>query len=69
MLIKIHISCECGSDKELSVTDSELSKEGEIDLSESIEQNSEGLFYCSQNYPDGMDINCVKCGESKKMIY
>lgn len=68
MNIEIRIECECKSFADIPVTLSNYSND-KLDFTESIEQNSNGLFYCSQNYVDGMGINCVMCGKGVKVFY
>lgn len=65
----INFKCACGSLVNVILTGSEVTEKGELHLSESIEQNSNGLIYCHQGYKDGMDLVCVSCGESTKLSY
>ena len=62
MKMNLQIDCECGNAIELPVQASSRVKADELDLSTSIEQQSEGKFFCSQNSPDGMSVYCTACG-------
>ena len=67
MNIKIRIECECKSFADIPLT---LPVEDEcLYLSQGIEQNSKGLFYCLQNSHDGLVINCVMCGNEITVAY
>lgn len=65
----LSFKCDCGSLVNVILEESEVTEKSELHLSESIEQNSNGLIYCHQGYEDGMDIICVICGESTKLLY
>lgn len=65
----LRVACSCGSVSNIKITESDYTDRNEIDLSTSIEQNSEGLFYCLQNDPESMKINCVMCGSDIYLQY
>ncbi|PLS19354.1 hypothetical protein CVD28_02765 [Bacillus sp. M6-12] len=65
----LYMKCDCGSEGKVELKPSEFTEKEELDLSESIEQNSNGLFYCHQNQPDAMDVICVMCGKETKLVY
>lgn len=68
MKLTLNIKCNCGSEIDIPIVNSDFVKDDELDLSESIESMSEYRFYCSQRWSEAVDVLCVNC-ETKKTLY
>lgn len=67
--LSLQVKCECGIQKEISLSQIHKSKGADIDFTESIERNSDGLFYCLQNTPYAFQLVCISCGKETRVSY
>lgn len=67
--ITLKLKCECGIEKDIPIINIHKSTGNTFDLTESIEQNSDGLFYCLQNRPYAFELVCGSCGKEKSIFY
>lgn len=56
-----NIKCKCGANKSVKIKQ-EKNQHIISCFTEAIESNSDGLFYCLENYPNGFDLVCTTCG-------